>query len=70
MQDKKQNENINLLDLFFYLLSKWKWFMLVAIPNKPATSTIAEVRKNFGNVLSCKALQSCQIPYPKIMIAR
>ena len=31
MQDKKQNDSINLLDLFFYLLSKWKWFMLFAI---------------------------------------
>lgn len=31
MQDKKQNESINLLDLFFYLLSKWKWFMLFAV---------------------------------------
>ena len=31
MQDKKQNESINLLDLFFYLLSKWRWFMLFAV---------------------------------------
>ena len=31
MQNKKQNDSINLLDLFFYLLSKWKWFMLFAI---------------------------------------
>ena len=31
MQDKKQNESINLLDLFFYLLSKWKWFFLFAV---------------------------------------
>ena len=28
MQNKKQNDSINLLDLFFYLLSKWKWFLL------------------------------------------
>ena len=26
-----KNESINLLDLFFYLLSKWKWFMIFAI---------------------------------------
>ena len=26
-----KNESINLLDLFFYLLSKWKWFFLFAI---------------------------------------
>ena len=31
MQNKKQNDSINLLDLFFYLLSKWKWFFLYAI---------------------------------------
>lgn len=31
MQNKKQNDSINLLDLFFYLLSKWKWFMLFGI---------------------------------------
>ena len=30
MQNKKQNDSINLLDLFFYLLSKWKWFLLSA----------------------------------------
>ena len=30
MQDKKQNDSINLLDLFFYLLSKWRWFLLFA----------------------------------------
>ena len=28
MQTRKQNDTINLLDLFFYLLSKWKWFVL------------------------------------------
>lgn len=27
----KNNDSINLLDLFFYLLSKWKWFLLFAI---------------------------------------
>jgi uncharacterized protein involved in exopolysaccharide biosynthesis len=26
-----KSESINLLDLFFYLLSKWKWFLLFAI---------------------------------------
>ena len=31
MQNKKQNDSINILDLFFYLLSKWKWFMLFAV---------------------------------------
>ena len=31
MQNKKQNENINLLDLFFYLLSKWKWFVVCGV---------------------------------------
>ena len=31
MQDKKQNDSINLLDLFFYLLSKWKWFVLFSV---------------------------------------
>ena len=31
MQNKNQNDSINLLDIFFYLLSKWKWFMLFAI---------------------------------------
>ena len=31
MQNKKQSDSINLLDLFFYLLSKWKWFFLYAI---------------------------------------
>ena len=31
MQNKKQNDSINLLDLFFYLLSKWKWFFLYAV---------------------------------------
>ena len=31
MQNKKQNDSINLFDLFFYLLSKWKWFMLFGI---------------------------------------
>ena len=27
-QNNKKNDNVNLLDLFFYLLSKWKWFAL------------------------------------------
>ena len=26
-----KNDSINLLDLFFYLLSKWKWFLLFAV---------------------------------------
>ena len=31
MQNNKHNDSVNLLDLFFYLLSKWKWFLLFAI---------------------------------------
>ena len=27
----KNSDSVNLLDLFFYLLSKWKWFLLFAI---------------------------------------
>ena len=30
-QNNKKNDTVNLLDLFFYLLSKWKWFALFAI---------------------------------------
>ena len=30
-QNSKKNESVNLLDLFFYLLSKWMWFALFAV---------------------------------------
>ena len=30
-QNNKKNETVNILDLFFYLLSKWKWFLLFVI---------------------------------------
>ena len=30
-QNNKKNESVNLLDLFFYLLSKWMWFALFAV---------------------------------------
>ena len=30
-QNNKKNESVNILDLFFYLLSKWKWFLLFVI---------------------------------------
>ena len=29
--NNKNNDSINLLDLFFYLLSKWKWFALFTV---------------------------------------
>lgn len=28
---KNNNDSVNLLDLFFYLLGKWKWFLLFAV---------------------------------------
>ena len=30
-QNNKKNETVNILDLFFYLLSKWKWFLIFVI---------------------------------------
>ena len=30
-QNNKKNDSVNLLDLFFYLLSKWKWFALFVV---------------------------------------
>lgn len=30
-QNNKKNDNLNLLDLFFYLLSKWMWFALFVV---------------------------------------
>ena len=30
-QNNKKNDSINLLDLFFYLLSKWMWFALFVV---------------------------------------
>ena len=30
-QNSKKNETVNILDLFFYLLGKWKWFLLFVV---------------------------------------
>ena len=30
-QNNKKNDSVNLLDLFFYLLGKWKWFALFVV---------------------------------------